>query len=100
MRPLLRSTGATLYWIRQHWRDLFGVWRETRQIVLVAQIAAVYAAILIPFKMGIPLVPGYAELRPANAFPIVASLLFGPVAAWGSRIRCYTSKAPANAQGR
>ncbi|MEC4668623.1 MAG: QueT transporter family protein, partial [Nitrospirota bacterium] len=53
-------------------------------MVLVAQIAAVYAAILIPFKMGIPLVPGYAELRPANAFPIVASLLFGPVAAWGS----------------
>ncbi|MCH6557817.1 MAG: ATP-binding cassette domain-containing protein [Nitrospirae bacterium] len=50
----------------------------------MAQIAAVYAAILIPFKMGIPLVPGYAELRPANAFPIVASLLFGPVAAWGS----------------
>ncbi|MGH7255959.1 MAG: ATP-binding cassette domain-containing protein, partial [Nitrospirales bacterium] len=64
--------------------DLVNVWRDTRQIVLVAQTAAVYAAILIPFKMGIPLIPGFAELRPANAFPIVASLLFGPVAAWGS----------------
>jgi energy-coupling factor transporter ATP-binding protein EcfA2 len=63
---------------------LLTVWHDTRLIVLVAQTAAVYAAILIPFKMGIPLIPGYSELRPANAIPIVASLLFGPVAAWGS----------------
>jgi len=61
-----------------------GVWRDTRLIVLVAQTAAVYAAILIPFKVGIPLIPGFVELRPANAVPIVASLLFGPVAAWGA----------------
>ncbi|MGH7252796.1 MAG: ATP-binding cassette domain-containing protein, partial [Nitrospiraceae bacterium] len=64
--------------------ELFGVWRDTRLIVLVAQTAAVYAAILIPFKVGIPLIPGFVELRPANAVPIVASLLFGPVAAWGA----------------
>jgi energy-coupling factor transport system ATP-binding protein len=61
-----------------------GVWRDTRLIVLVAQTAAVYAAILIPFKVGIPIIPGFVELRPANAVPIVASLLFGPVAAWGA----------------
>lgn len=65
-------------------RDLFAVWHDTRLIVLVAQTAAVYAAILIPFKMGIPLIPGFSELRPANAIPIVASLLFGPAAAWGA----------------
>jgi energy-coupling factor transporter ATP-binding protein EcfA2 len=65
-------------------RELVSVWHDTRLIVLVAQIAAIYAAILIPFKMGIPLIPGYSELRPANAIPLVASLLFGPVAAWGS----------------
>ncbi len=65
-------------------RDVFGIWHDTRLIVLVAQTAAVYAAILIPFKMGIPLIPGYSELRPANAIPLVASLLFGPAAAWGS----------------
>jgi len=64
--------------------DLVGVWRDTRLIVLVAQTAAVYAAILIPFKVGIPIIPGFVELRPANAVPIVASLLFGPVAAWGA----------------
>jgi energy-coupling factor transporter ATP-binding protein EcfA2 len=60
------------------------VWHDTRLIVLVAQTAAVYAAILIPFKMGLPLIPGFSELRPANAVPVVASLLFGPVAAWGA----------------
>jgi energy-coupling factor transport system ATP-binding protein len=64
--------------------ELFGVWRDTRLIVLAAQIAAIYAAVLIPFKVGIPLIPGFVELRPANAVPIVASLLFGPAAAWGS----------------
>ncbi len=77
-------TGATLRRTTQPLRELFTVWRDTRLIVLVAQTAAVYAAILIPFKMGIPLIPGFSELRPANAIPIVASLLFGPVAAWGS----------------
>ncbi len=70
--------------LRNPIRELAGVWRDTRLIVLVAQTAAIYAAVLIPFKVGIPLVPGFAELRPANALPIVASLLFGPAAAWGA----------------
>jgi energy-coupling factor transport system substrate-specific component len=47
--------------------------------------AAIYAAVLIPFK-GFPIVPGYIELRPANAFPIVFGLLFGPAGAWGAAI--------------
>ena len=57
--------------------ELRHVWQDTRLVVLVAQIAA----ILIPFKVGIPLIPGFAELRPVNAIPIVMSLLFGPAAA-------------------
>ena len=66
-------------WNPLQWaRDLMGVWQDTRLIVLTAHIAAVYAAILIPFKDGIPLIPGFAELRPANAIPLVAALLFGP----------------------
>ena len=63
---------------------LLEVWRDTRQLVLAAQIAAIYAAVLIPFKVGIPIIPGFVELRPANAIPVVASLLFGPAAAWGA----------------
>ncbi len=89
---------------RRWWRDLTGVWADTRLIVIIAQIAAIYAAILIPFKAGIPLIPGFVELRPANAIPIVASLLFGPAAAWGSGIGniigdCFGTLGPASVFG-
>jgi energy-coupling factor transport system substrate-specific component len=66
-------------------KEIFTMWRHTQLVVLVALSAAIYAAVLIPFK-GFPIVPGYIELRPANAFPIVFGLLFGPAGAWGSAI--------------
>jgi energy-coupling factor transport system substrate-specific component len=66
-------------------KEVFTMWRHTQMVVLVALSAAIYAAVLIPFK-GFPLVPGYIELRPANAFPIVFGLLFGPAGAWGAAI--------------
>ncbi len=65
-------------------RELISMWRHTKMVVLVALTAAVYAAILIPFKVAIPFIPGYTEFRPGNAIPVVCSLLFGPAAAWGS----------------
>jgi len=52
-------------------------------VVLTAMCAALYAAILIPFKI-VPLIPGITEFRPANAVPVVLSFLFGPAAAWGA----------------
>jgi energy-coupling factor transport system substrate-specific component len=55
-------------------------------IILVALSAAIYAAFLIVFKGGIPIVPGITEVRPANVFPPVFGLLFGPAGAWGSAI--------------
>jgi energy-coupling factor transport system substrate-specific component len=66
-------------------KEVFAMWRHTQLVVLVALSAAIYAAVLIPFK-GFPIVPGYIELRPANAFPIVFGLLFGPAGAWGAAI--------------
>jgi energy-coupling factor transport system substrate-specific component len=65
-------------------RDLLAVWRNTRLLVQVAVSAALYAAILIPFKPAFTLIPGITEVRPGNALPIVFALLFGPAAAWGS----------------
>jgi energy-coupling factor transport system substrate-specific component len=62
------------------------MWKNTRMIILVALSAAIYAAFLIVFKGGIPIVPGITEVRPANVFPFVFSLLFGPAGAWGSAI--------------
>lgn len=66
-------------------REVFTMWRHTQMIVLVALSAAIYAAILIPFK-GFTIIPGFTEVRPANVFPFVFGLLFGPAGAWGAAI--------------
>ena len=63
-------------------RDVICMWRSTKLAVLAALCAAIYAALLIPFK-AIPIIPGFTEVRPANVVPVVTGLLFGPAAAWG-----------------
>ncbi|HRU38497.1 MAG TPA: QueT transporter family protein [Candidatus Goldiibacteriota bacterium] len=66
-------------------KEIFGVWANTRQIVIVAVTAAVYAGTLIPFK-PIQIIPGLTELRPASVIPVLFGIMFGPAAAWGSAI--------------
>ncbi|MFB6362352.1 MAG: QueT transporter family protein [Halobacteriales archaeon] len=66
-------------------REIITMWRDTRMIMLVAVVAAVYAAVLIPFK-GLTIIPGITSVRPANVFPVIFGLMFGPAAAWGSAI--------------
>ena len=66
-------------------KEVFTMWRYTQMVVLVALSAAIYAAVLIPFK-GFTIVPGFTEVRPANVFPFVFGLLFGPAGAWGAAI--------------
>ena len=41
-------------------RELVTMWRSTRMVVLTAICAALYAALLIPFKV-IPIIPGVRE---------------------------------------
>jgi energy-coupling factor transport system substrate-specific component len=65
--------------------ELRSMWSNTRMVVLSAICAALYAAVLVPFKV-VPLIPGVTELRPANAIPVVCSFMFGPAAAWGAGI--------------
>ncbi len=67
-------------------REVVSMWGHTRMVILTALSAAIYAAVLIPFKGGIPIIPGFTEVRPANVFPTVFGLLFGPAGAWGSAI--------------
>lgn len=62
---------------------LLSMWSSTLMVVLTALSAALYAAVLIPFKI-LPIIPGVTEIRPANAVPIVCSLLFGPAGAFGA----------------
>ena len=64
-------------------KDIFTMWRSTRMIVLTAICAAVYVAVLIPFKI-LTIVPGFTEVRPGAIVPVVCSILFGPAAAWGA----------------
>lgn len=64
-------------------REVFTMWGNTRMVVLTALTAALYAAVLIPFK-PIPIIPGFTEIRPAVAVPLVFGYLFGPAGAWGS----------------
>ena len=64
-------------------RELVSMWANTRMVVLAALTAALYAALLNPFK-PIPIIPGFTELRPAVAVPLVLGYLFGPAGAWGS----------------
>src|SRR5271157_1710947 len=66
-------------------KEIFSVWSKTKQIVIVAITAAVYAGTLIPFK-PIQIIPGLTELRPASVIPVLFGILFGPAAAWGSAI--------------
>lgn len=67
-------------------KEVVKMWGNTRMIILTALSAAIYAAFLIMFKGGIVLIPGITEIRPANVFPPVFGLLFGPAGAWGAAI--------------
>jgi len=66
-------------------KELFTMWKNTKMIMLVALTAALYAAILIPFK-GFPLIPGFTEIRPAQIISATFPLFFGPAGAWGLAI--------------
>ena len=66
-------------------KEVFSMWKNTKMIVLTALTAAIYAAILIPFK-AIPIVPGFTEVRPGNMIPVAFGMFFGPAGAWGAAI--------------
>jgi energy-coupling factor transport system substrate-specific component len=64
-------------------RELIRCWQHTRMIVLIGLSAALFVAVLLPFKIA-TIVPGITEIRPAAALPIIFSVFFGPAAAWGA----------------
>ncbi len=66
-------------------KEILTMWRDTRMIMLVAVVAAVYAALLIPFA-GFVIVPGITGVRPGTVIPVIFGIMFGPAAAWGSAI--------------
>src|SRR5439155_22304837 len=58
---------------------LLEVWRDTRQLVLAAQIAAIYAAVLIPrSRSASPSSPGSSSFAPPTRFPSWVPAFPGP----------------------
>ena len=64
-------------------KEIITQWKYTKMVVLTALTAAVYAAVMFPFKVA-TIVPGFTEIRPGVVVPIVFGLFFGPAGAWGS----------------
>jgi energy-coupling factor transport system substrate-specific component len=64
-------------------KDLVKMWSNTLMVVLSAVSAALYVALLLPFKFLL-VIPGFAELRPAGAIPPSCGLFFGPAGAFGA----------------
>jgi energy-coupling factor transport system substrate-specific component len=54
--------------------------KQTLLQILVCALA--FIGMAIPFKVMV-LVEGFTEVRPVNAVPVVAGLIFGPAGAWG-----------------
>lgn len=65
--------------------QMISMWSNPRMVMLAALSAAIYVAVLLPFK-GIQIIPGFAEARPGAVMPVVLALLFGPAGAWGGGI--------------
>lgn len=61
-------------------KDAFTMWKYPKMITLTAICAAVYAALLIPFKA---IVIFGVEVRVATVVVPVMGILFGPAGAWG-----------------
>jgi len=68
-------------------KENLSMFAYTQMVVFFALSAAFYAVILWVFA-ALPLwiIPGVTGLRPGNAIPIVASLLWGPAASWGTAV--------------
>lgn len=66
-------------------KELIAMWKNVKMVILCALCAALYAAILIPFK-AITIIPGVTEFRPACVMPSIFGILFGPAGAWGTAI--------------
>lgn len=64
-------------------KDIFTMWKYPKMITLTAICAAIYAALLIPFKA---IVIFSVEVRVATVIVPVMGILFGPAGAWGVAI--------------
>ncbi len=65
-------------------KDIISMWKYPKMITITAFCAALYAALLIPFKAVV--VPPGVEVRVATVIVPAMGILFGPAGAWGAMI--------------
>lgn len=65
-------------------KEIFTMWKYPKMVSLVALSAALYAAVLIPFK-SFQIMPGI-DIRIGTALVPVLGIFFGPAGAWGAAI--------------
>ncbi len=66
-------------------REIFSPFKSKRKLLQILFCALVFVGMAVPFKVMV-LIEGLTEVRPVNAVPVVAGLLFGPAGAWGCAI--------------
>lgn len=67
-------------------KEVLTMWKYARMVSLVGLTTIVYAGTLVIFKAAVIIIPGVTEARPANVFPVIFGLMFGPAGAWGAAI--------------
>jgi len=65
-------------------KEIFTMWKYPKMVSLVALAAALYAAVLIPFK-SFQIMPGI-DIRIGTALVPALGIFFGPAGAWGAAI--------------
>lgn len=63
-------------------KEIFLPFTSKQQFLRMLLCALVFTGMAVPFKVMV-LIDGFTEVRPVNAVPVVAGLLFGPAGAWG-----------------
>lgn len=66
-------------------QEILAPFREKKTLLQMGICAFVFIGMAVPFKVMV-LIEGLTEVRPVNAVPVVAGLLFGPAGAWGCAV--------------
>lgn len=66
-------------------KEILYPFRQKKSVLQILLCTAIFIGMAVPFKVMV-LVDGFTEVRPVNAVPVVAGLIFGPMGAWGCAI--------------
>lgn len=66
-------------------QEILSPFRQKKTLLQMGICTLVFIGMGVPFKVMV-LIEGLTEVRPVNAVPVVAGLLFGPAGAWGCAV--------------